>query len=181
MPPSIPKTYREKRLECKGCNAKGLRPSVSEANSKPGKEKLKFWCYTCGGEGHIATQCSKREEVLQMDSQNAVATVVTREHIALSAKKCALSDGGVRLLDCAASDYMTYCGRWEYDANKKSAAVVSFQTQHSRLGYPNERVMRELSVLKESMEEGRDGRLYAMYPGKDEERTFFCCSRGKGN
>ncbi|KAG8237808.1 hypothetical protein J437_LFUL002416, partial [Ladona fulva] len=196
----------------------------------------------------------KTRGVPQMDGQNAVATVVTREHIALCAKKCTPSDGGVRLLDCTASDHMTYrrdllrdfseasgevamgdgaplkiideCGgkdvelsevllapelqdnllslgrneekglkiityqgiskaykdeklifqahrvgrmyymttlggvtvneiKREYDANKKSVAVVSFQTWHSRLGHPNEKALRKLSVLEESMGKGK--------------------------
>ncbi|KAG8234802.1 hypothetical protein J437_LFUL006635 [Ladona fulva] len=52
----------------------------------------------------------------------------------------------------------------EYDANKRSVAVVSFQTWHSRLGYPNERAMRKLSVLEESMGKGKRGEMEDCLP-----------------
>jgi gag-polypeptide of LTR copia-type/Zinc knuckle len=81
-----------------------------EPTQKSGKGKpRRFWCYACGGEGHIASKCPKHDESTaeRGEQKKATATVVTREHVSLCAKRNVPNNGGVWLLDCGASDHMT--------------------------------------------------------------------------
>lgn len=70
-----------------------------------GKHKHRFQCYAYGEEGNFAIKCLKKHE--PEDKKKASASISIRLHVSLCARRRALSNCRVQLLDCGASYHMT--------------------------------------------------------------------------
>jgi len=97
--------------------SKQQQPAQKSEKTKTFQKRYsgKFYCYACGGDGHIARNCEKAEKDKQQNGKAEEtkgpdvkkATVVTREHIALFAQKNTLGENGVWIVDGGASDHMS--------------------------------------------------------------------------
>ena len=75
-----------------------------DSEKKVDRSNRRYFCYCCGDESHLAADCPKAKESA---AKKASASVATREHISLCARKDVPSNDGTWLLDCSASDHMT--------------------------------------------------------------------------
>ena len=95
-------------------DAQGGNSTNNNGGGRGYKPRYRNYCYSCGDPNHIARYCPKNADLKDKskseseEPRKASASVVTRKHVALYAKKAPLLRNGVWILDGGASDHMSF-------------------------------------------------------------------------